>query len=54
MTEKQERYMYYRIRTLPQQLDRARRRYVHLLREAKRLDLTHLIEDHEHGLIDQA
>ena len=45
MTENQLRYMKYRIRILPQQLDLARRKVQSLEREAKRLNLHHLLEE---------
>jgi len=38
------RYMKYRIKILPQQLELARRKVQHLEREAVRLGLNHLIE----------
>ena len=44
MTPDALRYMKYRIRVLPQQLELARRRVKHLEREAVRLGLNHLIE----------
>jgi hypothetical protein len=44
MTPEALRYMKYRIKILPQQLELARRRVQHLEREAKRLGLNHLIE----------
>ena len=44
MTPEALRYMKYRIRILPQQLELARRRVQHLEREAARLGLNHLIE----------
>lgn len=40
-----ERYERHRIRYLPMQLDRARRRVVHLEREAVRLGLTDLVQE---------
>lgn len=43
MTEAELRYMKYRIRILPQQLELARRRVQHLEREAARLGLDHLL-----------
>lgn len=43
MTDAELRYMKYRIKILPQQLDLARRRVQHLEREAARLGLNHLL-----------
>lgn len=45
--EEEERWLVYRSRILPEQLDRARRRYLGLCREAKRLGLTNLLNDDE-------
>jgi hypothetical protein len=45
MTENQLRYMKYRIRILPQQLELARRKVQSLEREAQRLNLHHLLEE---------
>ena len=45
MTERQERYLAYRLRILPEQLDRARRRYQMLINEAKRLGMEDLINE---------
>lgn len=44
MTENETRYMKYRRRILPEQLDLARRKVLHLEREAARLGLTELLE----------
>jgi len=38
------RYLKYRLKALPIQLERARRRLQHLEREARRLGLAHLIQ----------
>ena len=43
MTDDELRYMKYRIRVLPEQLELARRKVQHLEREAKRLNLHHLL-----------
>lgn len=45
--EEEERWLAYRSRILPEQLDRARRRYEGLCREAKRLGLNDLLSDDE-------
>ncbi len=50
MTDDQLRYMKYRIRILPQQLDLARRKVQSLEREAKRLNLHHLLKNEEHRI----
>lgn len=42
--EKAARYMAYRIKMLPEQLERARLRVLHLEREAERLGLLDLLE----------
>ena len=39
------KYMAYRIKLLPEQLDRARRRVLHLEREAARLGMKDLLHD---------
>ena len=39
------KYMAYRIKLLPEQLDRARRRVLHLEREAARLSMKDLLHD---------
>lgn len=44
MTDNELRYMKYRIRILPQQLDLARRKVQNLEREAERLGLIKLLE----------
>lgn len=41
----QDRYLKYRRRILPDQLPRARMRYLHLLREAERLGLAGMLTD---------
>jgi hypothetical protein len=51
MTQKEINHIKYRVRELPDQLDRARRRYTHLIREAKRLGMRHLLEDREHEAV---
>jgi hypothetical protein len=43
LTDDELKYMKYRIRVLPKQLDLARRKVQHLEREAKRLNLHHLL-----------
>lgn len=43
----QERWLAYRLRILPGQLDRARRRYEGLCREAKRLGMADILQPHE-------
>ena len=42
-----ERFVVYRQKMLPIQLDRARRRYVALIREAKRMGMTSLLTNDE-------
>ena len=44
MTDDELRYMKYRIRVLPEQLELARRKVQNLEREAQRLNLCHLLE----------
>jgi hypothetical protein len=51
MTQKEINHIKYRVRELPDQLDRARRRHMHLIREAKRLSMSHLLEDREHETV---
>lgn len=43
--KEEERRLAYRVRILPEQLDRARRRYLALLNEARRLGMEDLIND---------
>ena len=50
MTDNELRYMKYRIRMLPAQLELARRKVQSLEREAKRLNLHHLLENKEHRI----
>ena len=50
MTDDELRYMKYRIRILPKQLDLARRKVQGLEREAKRLNLHHLLKNEEHRI----
>lgn len=45
MTDAELRYMKYRRRILPEQLDLARRKVEHLEREAERLGLTELLKE---------
>ena len=45
--DRQTAYTQYRIRVLPVQLDRARRKYIALVREAKRLKMTQLLNNTE-------
>lgn len=45
--DEQERWLDYRLRVLPGQLDRARRHYVGLCREAKRLNMLDLLTPEE-------
>lgn len=40
-------YESYRRRMLPEQIDRARRRYIGLVREARRLGMPHLLTNKE-------
>lgn len=47
MTDEAKRWLKYRRRTLPEQLDRARRRYIGLVREAKRMGYNHLLTNRE-------
>lgn len=44
MTDDEIRYMKYRIKMLPQQIELARRKVEHLEREAARLGMKHLLE----------
>ena len=50
MTDDELKYMKYRIRILPQQLELARRKVQHLEREAQRLNLHHLLKNEEHRI----
>lgn len=43
--KEEERRLAYRVRMLPEQLDRARRRYLALLNEARRLGMEDLINE---------
>lgn len=45
MNEREEKYLAYRLRILPEQLERARRRYQMLMNEARRLGMEDLIND---------
>ena len=45
MTDEELRYMKYRIRILPTQLELARRKVEGLEREARRLNMRHLLEE---------
>lgn len=45
--EEHERYEVYRIKVLPDQLERARRKYVGLVREAKRRKMHFLLTNKE-------
>lgn len=45
MTEAEVRYMKYRMRILPEQLELARRKVKHLEREAERLGLHELLKE---------
>lgn len=47
MTEKQEKFLRYREKALPIQLDRARRRYHALVREARRMKMHSLLTNKE-------
>jgi len=47
VTKKEIAYIKYRVAIVPEQLDRARRRYIHLIREAKRLGLTDILQESE-------
>lgn len=47
MTDEEKRWLKYRRKTLPVQLDRARRRYIGLVREARRMGLTRLLTNKE-------
>ena len=44
---KEEKYMSYRRSILPEQLDRARRRYIGLVREAKRMNMNWVLTNRE-------
>lgn len=45
--KEEERYLLYRIKVLPTQLDRARRKYRALVREARRLKMNTLLNNQE-------
>ena len=45
--KQEERYLLYRIKILPTQLDRARRKYRALVREARRLKMNTLLNNQE-------
>lgn len=45
--EKQDKFIGYRKKVLPVQLDRARRRYIGLVREARRLDMKWVLTNKE-------
>lgn len=47
MTDRQKKYENYRRTILPEQLDRARRRYIALVREAKRLNMNWVLTNKE-------
>jgi len=47
MTDKEKRFIEYRRTYLPEQLDRARRRYISLVREAKRMDMNWVLTNKE-------
>jgi len=47
MTEKQEKFLRYREKMLPIQLDRARRKYYALVREARRMKMHTLLTNQE-------
>lgn len=47
MENEKQRYLAYRVKILPEQLDRARRRYEGLCREAKRLGMVDLLNERE-------
>lgn len=47
MTDEAKRWLKYRRRTLPEQLDRARRRYMGLVREARRMGYSDLLTNRE-------
>jgi hypothetical protein len=47
MTERQEAFLKYRTKMLPIQLDRARRKYIALVREAKRMKMYNLLSNKE-------
>lgn len=47
MTDEEKRFLKYRRKTLPVQLDRARRRYMGLVREARRMGYSHLLTNRE-------
>lgn len=44
---KSDKFVDYRKRMLPEQLDRARRRYIGLVREARRLDMKWVLTNKE-------
>ena len=47
MTDKEKKYLNYRRQLLPEQLERARRRYAGLVREARRLEMNWLLTNKE-------
>jgi hypothetical protein len=46
-TKEEKKYITYRKALLPEQLDRARRRYIGLVREARRLDMKWVLTNKE-------
>lgn len=49
---KSSEWLSYRMRMLPEQLDRARRRYEGLCREAKRIGLSDLLTERDHRFME--
>lgn len=47
MNDKEKKYLDYRKKLLPLQLDRARRRYIGLVREARRMKMYSLLTNRE-------
>lgn len=47
MTDKEKKFIEYRKSYLPEQLDRARRRYIALVREAKRMEMNWVLTNKE-------
>lgn len=53
MKTEDERWIAYRVKLLPEQLERARKRVLHLEREAERLGMRDLLHDKTKGISEQ-
>jgi hypothetical protein len=47
MTDREKKYLSYRRALLPEQIERARRRYIGLVREARRLEMNWVLTNRE-------